>query len=110
MMEEDHYEKLIKWLDLSRQKRAERLPDTRSCLSSMLDARERLIELGWREMSGFPTDGATSFWIVEVGSTGVHDAVYLGEYPNGYFFVQAGGDLWPTKPILWKPKNDDGER
>jgi hypothetical protein len=100
----DHYEILLKRLDLSRQERAERLPDAKSCLSSILDARERLIELGWREMSGFPTDG-TSFWTVEAGSTGIHDTVYSGEYPNGYFFVQADGDLWPSKPILWKPKD-----
>lgn len=41
---------------------------------------------GWREASYCPKDG-THFQAIEAGSTGIHDANYTGEWPNGSWWI-----------------------
>jgi hypothetical protein len=72
----------------------------------MWEARQRLIELGWRDASYCPKDG-TGFRIIEAGSTGVFDAYYSGEWPDGHVISHDGGDSYVSRPggcILFKPK------
>lgn len=61
----------------------------------------RLKELGWQEAEYCPKDGS-EFKAIEVGSTGIHDCVYLGDWPKGGWWVH-DGDTYPSRPILWKP-------
>lgn len=84
-------------------KRAEKLPDEQACLGAAFEAWKRLSELGWREIIYCPKDG-TVFDSVSMGSTGIHDCHYHGEWPEGGWWVHDGGDLWPARPFMFRLK------
>jgi len=73
-------------------------------LRQMLDAREGLKSLGWRDGQYAPKDG-TRFLSIEAGSTGVFPCYWMDKHmkEGGGFWSEAHGDLWPAKPTLWKP-------
>ena len=74
-------------------------------LRQMLDAREGLKSLGWRDGQYAPKDG-TRFLSIEAGSTGVFPCYWMTNKhmkEGGGFWSEAHGDLWPAKPTLWKP-------
>jgi len=83
-------------------KRATDMPTEKDALNVMHDAFTRLRELGWREAIYCPKDG-TIFHCIEAGSTGIFDAHYEGKWPTGSWWIHAEGDLWPSRPILFKP-------
>lgn len=82
------------------------MPDEQAALNVLFGAWLRLKELGWQEAEYCPKDGS-EFKVIEAGSTGFHDCVYLGEWPTGGWWVH-DGDTYPSRPILWKP-NDQGQ-
>lgn len=86
--------------------RARLMPDMDAALMLMVEAHNRLRELGWREAMYCPKDG-TSFEVIEAGSGGIHVCHYHGEWPNGWW-ISADGDLWPSHPILWRPLTKAG--
>lgn len=92
-------------IEADRKRRVEAMPDERAALLQMMDAYTRLQELGWREAIYCPKDGA-SFDVIEPGSTGIHRAHYSGEWPNGGWWVEADGDLCPSRPILFRLDHD----
>lgn len=61
---------------------------------------------GWREIIYCPKDGST-FLTIEAGSTGVLPCHYQGEWPKGSWWTHHAGDLWPSRPILWKPMPEE---
>ena len=88
--------------------RAEKMPDVQAAINQMFEAYQRLRDLGWNEISYCPKDG-TVFDSIEAGSTGICPASYDGEWPNGRWWGYEAGDMWPTRPILFKLKEkDDG--
>ena len=76
--------------------------DTRAAAQALLGAYERLRALGWQEIMYCPKDGSW-FEAIEAGSCGIHRCQYSGEWPKGHWWISDGGDLWPSKPILWRP-------
>lgn len=86
--------------------RAERMPDVASALQVLQSAHTRLCELGWRDAIYCPKDGS-SFEVIEAGSTGIHRAHYQGEWPSGSWWCEDGGDLWPSRPILFRLYPED---
>jgi len=100
----------------SQERRAEALPDVHACLRVMMDAYVRLKELGWNDAIYCPKDGST-FKVIEFGSTGIFDCHYDGEWPKGRWWTHDGGDLWPSRPVLYlnpypehqlKPRHPEG--
>ncbi len=81
---------------------AERMPDDRAALLQMQDAYTRLEKLGWRNAIYCPKDG-TVFDAIEAGSTGIFACHYEGDWPTGSWWAQDAGDLWPARPILFRP-------
>jgi len=76
-----------------------------SLLLQMVDAREGLKSLGWRDGQYAPKDG-TRFLSIEAGSAGVFPCYWMTNKhmpEGGGFWSEAHGDLWPAKPTLWKP-------
>lgn len=71
-------------------------------LKQMHDAYQGLEACGWRQIIYCPKDG-TRFLAIEAGSTGVYPCHYRGQWPTGSWWSEAHGDLWPSRPILWKP-------
>jgi hypothetical protein len=85
----------------SKRRRAREMPTEQDALEVMFRGWYRLKELGWRDAIYCPKDGS-SFLVVEPGSTGIHRAHYWGEWPTGTWFVEDGGDLYPSTPTLFK--------
>jgi hypothetical protein len=81
-------------------------PDEKSALHAMADAFHRMRDFGWSEAVYCPKDG-TPFEVIEAGSTGIHRCSYQGEWPNGSWWVEAHGDLWPSRPILFRLYPED---
>lgn len=92
--------------EAAREKRAADMPDEQAALNVMGQAFERLRELGWREAIYCPKDG-TPFQVIEPGSTGIHRAHYHGEWPTGGWLIEGDGDLWPSRPCLFKLYPED---
>ena len=85
--------------------RAAQMPDEKAALRVLMDAHTRLRELGWREAIYCPKDGS-HLQAIEAGSTGIHDCSYEGEWPKGSWWLY-DGDIWPSRPILFKLYPDD---
>jgi len=90
-------------------KRAADMPDEKSAINAFWSAHKRLKELGWKEAIYCPKDG-THFKVIEAGSTGIHDCFYMGEWPKGSFFIAGEGDLWPSRPVLFRLYPEDEEK
>jgi hypothetical protein len=63
---------------------------------------DALRQLGWREAIYAPRDYST-FLAIEPGSTGIHECT---RHEDGSFWIY-DGDLWPSRPILWKPMPEE---
>lgn len=89
----------------SKAARAERMPDEQAAIRQMQDAYLRLKELGWNDPTYCPKDGS-HFMVIEPGSTGIHDANYVGEWPKGSWWVY-DTDTWPSHPVLYRLYPED---
>ena len=81
------------------------MPTLDDCLRMLGDVSQRLRELGWSDAIYCPKDG-TVFDAIEFGSTGVHACHYEGEWPNGHWWIADGGDLWPSRPVMFRNRDD----
>lgn len=99
---EEQFNELIAAIDRRDQQLAADMPTEQDALKVMFSAWERLKQLGWREAIYCPKDG-TPFEVIEAGSTGIHTAHYEGAWPKGSWWVREAGDLWPSRPILYRP-------
>lgn len=75
--------------------RKERMPDEQSAIDALFEAWLRLKELGWKEPQYCPKDG-TNFKVIELGSTGIFDCYYQGEWADGLYMVSDDRDVYPT--------------
>ena len=100
-------EKLLQDAKVAKQKRSEDMPTESDALRAMFQAYQRLRELGWRDAIYCPKDGS-HFNAIEAGSTGIHDCSYDGEWPKGRWWIY-DGDIWPSRPILFKLKEKTDE-
>jgi hypothetical protein len=80
---------------------AEQMLDEATALKVLTDAFHRLKKLGWNDAIYCPKDGS-SFDVIEAGSSGIHSAHYEGEWPRGTWWIANAGDLWPSRPILYR--------
>lgn len=83
-------------------RRAEEMPTEKDAMAVMVDAFSRLKDLGWKEAIYCPKDG-TPFLAIEAGCGAAGVCQYLGEWPKGSWWMHSGGDLWPSRPVLFKP-------
>lgn len=97
-------EALLTAVKQAEEQRAANMPNEETALAVLFDAFIRLKELGWREAIYCPKDGSP-FLAIEAGSTGIHECRYQGEWPSGSWWVSGDGDLWPSRPILFKAKS-----
>ena len=100
---DDAYTKLRHhWIESEKREKDWRDAGEVKLLEQMHDAMQGLKACGWREIEYCPKDG-TRFLAICAGSTGVHPHYYSGEWPKGSWWAEASGDLWPSRPALWKP-------
>ena len=91
-----------------RAQRAIDMPDEQSAINAMFRARQRLMELGWRDGVHSPRDGST-FKIVEAGSTGIFDCTCEGEWPHCTWTSYDEHDAYSSSqaPLLFKLLPED---
>jgi hypothetical protein len=87
--------------EANRERRAVQMPDDSAALNILHGAYQRLMDLGWREAVYCPKDG-TVFEVIEAGSCGIHRCHYSGEWPKGGWWLYDSGDLYPSRPILFR--------
>lgn len=97
----DEIRRCVALADEQKAKRLSDMPDQAAALHALGQAYQRLSELGWRDAIYCPKDGS-EFDVIEAGSTGVHRCHYVGKWPDGSWWIAADGDLWPSRPILFR--------
>lgn len=92
--------------------REARMPDEAAAIRALWDAHQRLKELGWKEPMYCPKDGR-HFHIIELGSTGIFEGAYRGEWPNGSWDSWDEHDMYCSSiaPAMFKlfPKDQAEE-
>lgn len=78
--------------------RAADMPTDQDALNALWRAQYRLHELGWKD-ARYAKDG-TEAQIIELGSAGIH----FGRKDGDCWWIVAEGDLWPSRPVLFKPR------
>lgn len=105
VVSDEEFEKMLADIEKAKQARAEKMPDEKAALTQMFEAYTRLKEIGWKDAIYCPKDGSM-FSSISAGSTGIHKCNYTGEWPTGSWWVY-DGDVWPARPILWRPRKAD---
>lgn len=90
------------WDECSAKEIDHRTDVERALLADMFKFYDALRHLGWQDAIYCPKDGSV-FLAIEAGSTGVFECSYDGEWPKGTWWIHSAGDMWPSRPILWKP-------
>jgi hypothetical protein len=98
---ESEADALIAQCDAADARRKEAMPDEASAIRALFDAYTRLKDLGWNDPVYCPKDGSV-FKVIEAGSTGIHDCIYEGTWPTGSWWIISDGDMWPSRPTLFK--------
>ncbi|RZZ85642.1 hypothetical protein [Pseudoxanthomonas winnipegensis] len=88
---------LLAQVEASEKRRQELMPDEESAIKMLFDAYRRLHDFGWRDAIYCPKDGR-EFLALEPGSTGKHRCAYIGEWPDGDWWIED----CPSRPVLWK--------
>jgi hypothetical protein len=94
-------ERMLIELEADEERRAAAMPDEQSAIRAMFEAYQRLKELGWNDAIYCPKDGS-EFDVIEADSTEIHRAHYSGEWPNGDWWIVDGGDMYPSRPVLYR--------
>lgn len=81
----DEAKALWKAVKDAKAKSAAAMPETSDALAAMHRWFSRLRDLGWREAQHCPKNG-TPFAVIEYGSTGIFEACYYGEWPDGRIY------------------------
>jgi len=98
-------DKLLEKIVQRKADRTKNMPTEQDAIDQIREGHQRLLELGWKDAIYCPKDGSM-FSAIEPGSTGIHKCNYQGEWPKGNWWVY-DGDVWPSRPILWRPRKDD---
>lgn len=86
-------------IEKAQAKRQSDMPTSHDALRMMIDAKERMSDLGWREAIYCPKDG-TDFAVCQVGSTGMWRGRYVGKWPDGH--IQTGSSASRPEGHFWK--------
>jgi len=94
-------ERLLALAEAEKNRREELMPDEDSAIKMLFDAYTRLKDFGWRNIIYCPKDGS-EFKALEAGSTGKHDCVYDGKWPDGSWWILTEGDMSPSHPVMFR--------
>lgn len=100
-----NFTRALSALNEARDRRERLMPNQEAALRVLYMAWERLKDFGWNDPIYCPKDG-THFDVIELGSVGVFDCHYSGEWPDGYWMTADANDLYPSSrpPAMYLPK------
>lgn len=105
---QEEWDAMIAKIDAAKAARAEKMPDEAAALNTMQEAWTRLQELGFRDTRKAPKD--ETLQLIEIGSTGIHEGYRDEKSESCLFWLYDNGDLWPSRPILYRRKVDTETR
>jgi len=105
----EQFDDLIAQVDAEKARRAAAMPTEQDALNQAHEAYLRLKELGWNDATYCPKDGR-EFDSIEFGSSGIHRCHYMGEWPDGHWWVAEAGDLWLARPSLYRVEQEEKDR
>ena len=105
-MSRDEFDAFWSKVEAEKAQRAADMPTEQDAIEAMHQAYLRLKELGWNDAIYCPKDG-TGFDAIEVGSTGIQRCHYSGEWPDGDWWAVEAGDLWPSRPSLYRVSEEE---
>lgn len=94
---------LVALANQQKAKRAADMPTVDDALNTLNEAYTRLKELGWNDACYAPYSGKLEF--IEAGSSGIHKgSCFKAKWATGNrgFWIYGEGDLWPSRPILFR--------
>jgi len=103
---QEEWDKIMANIKEEKAERARLMPDETAALEQIRRAMERLKDLGFKDAVYCPKDGSL-FDSIEAGSTGIHATTYEGDWPDGKWWIYTEGDIYPSRPIMWRPKKYD---
>ncbi len=83
------------WAEAARRQRNWEAAGEAAHLAVWRDAYNALLHLGWRDAHHAPTDRR----ILGIGGSG---HVRVHQRLGAHWFAEDAGDLWPSRPVLWK--------
>jgi hypothetical protein len=98
---QEEWDAMVAEIDTEKARRAAQMPDDAAALKQLFEAWLRLQELGWRDARNAPKDATLQF--IEIGSTGIHTGHRDEKSESGLCWLHDNGDLWPSRPILFRP-------
>ena len=99
---QEEWDAMIAEIDAEKAARAAKMPDETAALKQMHEAWTRLKELGFGEARHAPAGETVDF--IEIGSTGIHIGHRDEKSESGLCWLEEAGDLWPSRPILWRKR------
>lgn len=98
----DEAAELWRHVEAEQARREALMPDEEAARKLFFDAWLRLKDFGWNDAIYCPKDGSM-FQVIEAGSTGTFPCNYHGEWPKGSWWAYCDGDVYPSRPTLFKP-------
>ena len=99
-LRQDEANLLMQTANAAQAKRAADMPTEEDAARAMFQAWYRLKELGWRETCYGPTN--ETVLLIEPGSSGIHRGTRHAPWPEKTWWIEDGGDSWPSTPCLFK--------
>jgi hypothetical protein len=99
-LRQNEAEALWAQVEADRERREQEMPDEQAAIRRLFEAQYRLQDFGWRDP--VYVTKTEPLEIIELGSTGIHQGYYEGEWPTGRWWV-VDGDVWPSRPALARP-------
>lgn len=90
------------WPRADIKEKAERLSWSTPAMEQIAKFTQQLFEDGWRDAAYCPKDGSVFLaWVPTMSMP--YRCKYEGQWPNGQWWAMLHGDMWPDRPMLWKP-------
>ena len=91
-------------IEEGKKRRADLMPTEQDAVKALWEAQQRLRELGWKDAQY--AHAKEHGYLIEIGSSGIHEG-YTDDQRR--WWIPDEGDLWPSKPILYKPRDTSSE-
>jgi hypothetical protein len=91
-------QKIFQEIRRKESERALKMPEEKDAIMQIFEGVKRLEDLGWGNSIYAPKD-RTFFKAIEAGSCGI---ARTNRDDKGRFWAYEAGDIWPSKPILFK--------
>ena len=100
------------WEESAKKERPDRMKNAHRVMVEIARLTNEMRTDGWKEVSYCPKDGSM-FWAWDPLCSLPYKCSYRGVWPDGKWDAYCDGDIWPSRPVLFKPidaasgRNDD---